>query len=392
MPNLVIELGEKFGRLMNYGDGLYGGQFVGGMYAEAFFEKDMDKIVRAGLDCVPEGSQFHECISDVIKWHSQNPNDWQKSWHLIEAKYQDNPDYRKASCDKGDYNIDAKINAAYIVMGLLYGEGDIDKTIIISTRCGQDSDCNPSNAGGVLCTMIGFKDLPDKFTSALNPNGKFSHSPYTFPKMIEVSAQLVRDAVIRQGGRIEKDADGKEVFVIAAQTPKPSKLEQCWEPAPITGSKFTDAEMKKIKYIAAFPIGNIFHGWRITDCGKKMNPGLRDEFGGKKNVIVTHPVDKETGAKVFRNIWVVPKNKKTTLTLVVGHHPKGDWDLIVKLRNGKDLLRTPVSKDTAKDGWLKVEVDLSELAGKRDRIELFNQSNGGKYEAGYWAKIDIVSE
>jgi heme-binding NEAT domain protein len=95
---------------------------------------------------------------------------------------------------------------------------------------------------------------------------------------------------------------------------------------------------------------------------------------------------------VFRNIWVVPKNKKTTLTLVVGHHPKGDWDLIVRLKHGKELLRTPVSKDTAKDGWLKVEVDLSELAGKRARIELVNQSNGGKYEAGYWSKIEIVSE
>ncbi|MFQ5808673.1 MAG: ADP-ribosylglycohydrolase family protein, partial [Armatimonadota bacterium] len=41
MPNLAIELGEKFGRLMNYGDGTYAGQFVGGMYAEAFFESDM---------------------------------------------------------------------------------------------------------------------------------------------------------------------------------------------------------------------------------------------------------------------------------------------------------------------------------------------------------------
>ncbi|MHC4431586.1 MAG: ADP-ribosylglycohydrolase family protein, partial [Planctomycetota bacterium] len=49
MPNVAIELGEKFGRLMNYGDGLYGGQFVGGMYAEAFFEDDMERIVRAGL-------------------------------------------------------------------------------------------------------------------------------------------------------------------------------------------------------------------------------------------------------------------------------------------------------------------------------------------------------
>lgn len=52
MPNVAIELGEKFGRLMNYSDGMYAGQFVGGMYAEAFFEKDLMKIINAGLACI----------------------------------------------------------------------------------------------------------------------------------------------------------------------------------------------------------------------------------------------------------------------------------------------------------------------------------------------------
>jgi len=133
MPNVVIELGEKFGRLMNYGDGLYGGQFVGGMYAEAFFEDDMEKIVRAGLKCIPAGSQYAECIRDVLAWHKQYPDDWQRTWQLIEDKYQDNPDYRRFSCNKGqenmDFNIDAKINGAYIVMGLLYGEDRIPTAI-----------------------------------------------------------------------------------------------------------------------------------------------------------------------------------------------------------------------------------------------------------------------
>ena len=38
LPQAVIDLGEKFGRIMNYGDGVYGGQFVGAMYAEAFLK------------------------------------------------------------------------------------------------------------------------------------------------------------------------------------------------------------------------------------------------------------------------------------------------------------------------------------------------------------------
>ncbi len=247
MPNVAIKLGEKFGRLMNYGDGLYGGQFVGGMYAEAFFENDMVKIVQAGLKCVPKKSQFAECILDVLAWYKKNPNDWEKTWQLIEDKYQDNPDYRKFSCDKGDFNIDAKINAAYIVMGLLYGEGDPDKTIIISTRCGQDSDCNPSNAGGILFTTIGFENLPDKFKSALNPEGKFSHTPYNFPTLVEVSKKLVRQAVKREGGRMVKNKKDQDVFIIPVRKPKPTKFEQCWEAGPVANSKFTEEEMAQIK-------------------------------------------------------------------------------------------------------------------------------------------------
>jgi len=250
LPNVAIELGEKFGRLMNYGDGLYGGQFVAGMYAEAFFETDMEKIIRAGLKCIPEGSQYHECISDVLKWYKQNPDNWQKSWQLIEDKYHLNPAYRRFSCSgaESDFNIDAKINGAYIVMGMLYGKDDPDQTIIISTRCGQDSDCNPSNAGGVLFTTIGFSKLPEKYKSALDPEGKFSHTPYNFPTLINVCEKLVRQAVERAGGRIEKDANGEEVFMIPVKEPQPSKLEQCWEPGQIANSRFTVDELHQLHH------------------------------------------------------------------------------------------------------------------------------------------------
>ena len=249
MPNIAIELGEKFGRLMNYGDGLYGGQFVAGMYAEAFFEKDIEKIVRAGLKCIPEGSQYHECITDVLNWYKQNLDDWQKTWRLIDEKYQKNTAYRRFSCspERLDFNIDAKINGAYIVMGLLYGKGDPDKTIIISTRCGQDSDCNPSNAGGILFTTIGFSKLPERFKSALDPDGKFSHTPYNFPKLIEVCEKLVHQAVAQSGGRIEKNPDGEQIFVIPVTEPRPSRLEQCWQPGLIANSKFTKPELEQIK-------------------------------------------------------------------------------------------------------------------------------------------------
>ncbi len=400
LPNSAIQLGEVFGRLMNYGDGLYGGQFVAGMYAEAFFEKDMEKVVRAGLACVPEGSQFHECITDVLQWHKEEPNGWQATWQRIEDKYQRNKDYRRASCSKDlkGFNIDAKINAAYIVMGLLYGKGDPDQTITIAMRCGQDSDCNPSNAGGVLFTSMGLSALPERFTSELDEEGKFSHTPYSYPKLVEVCSQLTRQIVIKQGGRIEKDEDGQEVFVIPVQKTKPSALEQAWEPGPIADSRFTEEEMSQIEISQAEgadeekmaeAVSAFAPGWAIYNCGDDMEPGLRDELAGKENVLVTHPLAEDSACILYKQVDI-PEGK-TTLHLVVGHHEEGDWNLVVGDK-GSRIFETVVGSEKAKDGWMNVDVDLSEYAGSTLGLMLSNEANGWAYEAAYWAKIEIVTD
>ena len=393
LPNVAIQLGEKFGRLMNYGDGLYGGQFVGGMYAEAFFEDDVVEIVKAGLRCIPEGSQYYECIRDVLKWYRQYPDDWTKTWQLINEKYHLNPDYRRFSCSgpQGDFNIDAKINGAYIVMGLLYGKGDPDQTIIISTRCGQDSDCNPSNAGGVLFTTIGFANLPEKYKIALDPSGKFSHTPYNFPTLIDVCERLVREAVVNSGGRVEVDGDGEEWFVIPRQRPRPSALEQCWEPRPAADSKFTEEEMAKITALVGRDLSKAIEkfapGWKVTKCGHDMDPGLRAELRGRKNVLVTHPLTEDIGCVLTRTV-TLPAGGENTLKLVVGHDPRGDWDLIVKA-DGRQLLRQTVGPETATLGWVQVDVDLSAFAGKTVKLELINQPTDWRFEAAHWAEISL---
>jgi len=392
LGNGAVQLGEKFGRLMNYGDGLYGGQFVGAMYAEAFFEDDMEKVVEAGLKYIPSKSQYAECINDTLRWYRQNPNDWKKTWALIDQKYQKNHEYRKFSCGgpNDKFNIDAKINGAYIVMGLLYGKGDPDQTIIISTRCGQDSDCNPSNAAGVLFTAIGFEKLPNKFKSAINMETKFSHTTYNFPKLIEVCQMLAGETLKQAGGKIEKGQNGKDVFVIPVQKPRQSKLQQCWSPGPVANSRFTEAESDKITggVDLSKEMSRFAPGWKVTKCRAKGSQGLCDALG-RKNVLVTHPLDKDLGCVISRKVQI--GEGKTVLRLTLGHHPSGDWDLIVKV-NGKEEFKKTIAKKTAQKGWLDVEVDLSKYAGKKVKIELVNQPTGQwLHEAGYWGKIKLVN-
>jgi hypothetical protein len=257
MPEQVIALSEIFGRLMNYGDGRYAGQFVGGMYAEAYFESDMVKVIEAGLACVPADSQYAEMVRDMLAWHKQNPTDWEKTWQWVEAKYHQDPKYTHGQCSKpggpGAMSIDAKLNGAYIIMGLLYGQGDADKTMRIACRCGQDSDCNPANAGGVYFAVLGASKIPSRFTEKLNLKAKYSHTDYTLPAVYEVSEKLVRQAVVRNGGTIEKDARGEEVFVIPVRAPKPGSAEKSYEPGPIANSRFTPQEMKKIVVVPPKP-------------------------------------------------------------------------------------------------------------------------------------------
>ncbi|NQT24812.1 ADP-ribosylglycohydrolase family protein [candidate division KSB1 bacterium] len=266
LPQAVVDLGELFGRLMNYGDGVYGGQFVAGMYAEAFFTTDIHQIIEAGLACIPEKSVYAEMIRDVTRWYQENPDEWIATWNKIEAKYQDNPDYRKFSCSgpEDDFNINATINGAYIVMGLLYGKGDLDKTIVISMRCGQDSDCNPSNAAGVLATAMGASELPDKFTSAIDSEPVFSFTDYNFASLTKVCEKLARQAVVRYGGKIQTNDEGNEVFLIPVKAPILKTVESCWEAGPVPENvHFSEKEMEQIT-IKIRPKSDFINSWQIS--------------------------------------------------------------------------------------------------------------------------------
>ena len=92
-----------------------------------------------------------------------------------------------------------------------------------------------------------------------------------------------------------------------------------------------------IDYVAGTSMGSIIGGLYASGMSPQeielVKSGLIDGLAGKKNVYVTHPLSTTAGCTLSRTIEV-PAGKKTTLHLVVGHHPEGDWTLIVRA-NGK---------------------------------------------------------
>lgn len=204
MPNLGTKISDKIGHLFNYGDGWYGGVFVGAMYSIAYLSNDIDYVVNEALKTIPEKSDFYKCINDIIKWHKQYPNNWRQTWCECQKKWATD-----IGCSEGvfaPYDIDAKINSAYVVIGLLYGEKDFYKTIDIATRCGQDSDCNPSTAGGVLGTLLGYSNIPERWKEGLYPveDRPFSFTDISLNKIYELSFSQALDIIKKNGGEITK--------------------------------------------------------------------------------------------------------------------------------------------------------------------------------------------
>ncbi|MHA7831661.1 MAG: ADP-ribosylglycohydrolase family protein [Flagellimonas sp.] len=221
MPNSAKEYCDKIGHIMNSGDGYYGGLFVAGMYTNAFVDDNISSVIKNALALIPPESTFYQCISDVVEWHVQYPEDWKTNWELLENKWGND-----IGCPSGvlrDYNIDAKINAAYVVMGLLYGNGNFGRTMEIATRCGQDSDCNPATAGAILGTILGYENLPTKWTLGLKSieHMDFMHTKTSLKEVYDISFRHALLSIKEHGGTI-----GPDEVKIKLQSPVTAPLEQ----------------------------------------------------------------------------------------------------------------------------------------------------------------------
>jgi hypothetical protein len=236
LPQSATAIAWRAGRVMNYGDGIYGGIFVSCMYSAAFFEQDPRKVVEAGLACLPAKSPYAMTIADVLAWSNRSA-DWKQTWRLIENKWN-----KREPCPEGaikPFNIDAKLNGAYIALGLLYGKGDFWRTMEISTRAGQDSDCNPSNACGILGTMMGYKRIPDEWKSGIPAiaEQKFRYTDFTFRSIVDSSLKRAIALAEDSGGVLRGDT-----LQIATETPKAAKVE-LWDDygSPVERVGFNDS-------------------------------------------------------------------------------------------------------------------------------------------------------
>lgn len=220
MPNTASAFSDKIGHMICYGDGWYGGVFVGAMYAMAFELNDVEAVVTEALKTIPPQSTFYQCINDVVKWYKKYPGDWKQTWFECQKKWGE--DY---GCPDGvftPFDIDSKLNSAYVVIGLLYGRGDYTKTLEIAARCGEDADCNPSTAGGILGTMLGYSRIPEYWKKNLYEveNRNFAYTNLSLNDAYKLGLKQALQVVANHGGKVTESQ-----VTIACQHPTPVRYE-----------------------------------------------------------------------------------------------------------------------------------------------------------------------
>ena len=167
-PDEAIQLAWLDACCDHCGEGIYAEMFTAALESAAFVEDDIQALIDIGLARIPADSRIARAVGIARQCHREG-----RTW--LEARAA----LLKDSEDLGDFQ--APCNIGYLVVGLLWGEGDLGKTVCTATNCGDDTDCTAGTAGAILGIIKGFSGLPKEWlepigmgicTVSFNPFGE----------------------------------------------------------------------------------------------------------------------------------------------------------------------------------------------------------------------------
>lgn len=129
------------------GEGTYAELFTATLESAAFVESDIRKLIEIGLSKIPEDCRIAKCVKFVIDSYDKGMD-----WKDVRNKMVEMNE------DIGWFQ--APANIAYVILGLLYGEGDFKKSMLYAVNCGDDTDCTASTLGSILGIMHGTSIIP----------------------------------------------------------------------------------------------------------------------------------------------------------------------------------------------------------------------------------------
>ncbi|WP_428377463.1 ADP-ribosylglycohydrolase family protein [Lichenicoccus sp.] len=136
-PAQAARLAGEAARVSHDGEAVHAAVLLAVMEALAFVERDIDRLLDAGLSHLPPDCLIATVVRDIRGWHAEHPR-WEDTFRRIEARY-------GYHCFPGNCHVVP--NHAVIIMSLLYGGDDFQRSQMVANSAGWDTDCNAGNVG-----------------------------------------------------------------------------------------------------------------------------------------------------------------------------------------------------------------------------------------------------
>jgi len=172
------------------GEGILAEVFTASLESAAFAVSDIRELIKIGLSRLPENSRVKRSVTLACECYD-------KKVEFITAREM----IVEASKDLGWFQ--APANLGFMVLGLLYGEGDFGRSVCLANNCGDDTDCTAGTVGAILGIIMGRSGIPDKWIEPIGESiqtcsidtfgqNKFLTYPETLDELTDrVTAQAI---------------------------------------------------------------------------------------------------------------------------------------------------------------------------------------------------------
>jgi ADP-ribosylglycohydrolase len=158
------------------GEGTWAEIFMAVLESTAFVIKDIPFLVEIGLSYLPEDCGVAGAVRCVMQSHREGRTALESRDQLLEKfrggsfmnwlEHTSTRD-REKGFHTGTFGWDAPSNIGIILVGLLYGGGDFEKSICLTVNCGEDADCTGASVGALFGILHGARKIPEKWIAPI---------------------------------------------------------------------------------------------------------------------------------------------------------------------------------------------------------------------------------
>ena len=148
-PEKAVDLAKRAASVSHDGEAIVGAQMVAAMESLAFIESDINKIINEAKKYIPDSSLIYRIIGELQDKRAGN-SDWMQAREFQAENY---------GYDKYLGGCHMIPNHAIIILSLLFGDDDLQKTLMIVNTAGHDTDCNSGNVGCIMGIKDGLEGL-----------------------------------------------------------------------------------------------------------------------------------------------------------------------------------------------------------------------------------------